>query len=299
MLDYTEGKINMKKTGLLTVSIVTFSLFIFSTIVSVAFSTEPSAVKTSASYKVVGKMGTSLGNEKHSASFKMAGSLKHLSSRTLTSKSFKISFGRSIFGTGPSSTVQITSISPASGYNTGTVNISSITGLGFLSGATVKLSKTGESDINATSVSVTDSKTIACVFDLTGKTTGDWNLTITNSTGTGATSNNAFTIKTWAEAGSLVNHPNPFNPERETTSIIYKLVGNKDVSLLVFNISAELVYKQDLPSGSNGGKDGDNSVTWNGSNSFGEVCANGVYFARLVDKATGKIIAKGKIAIQR
>ena len=65
-------------------------------------------------------------------------------------------------------TPSVTSITPDSAANTGPVSITSLTGTGFVSGTTVKLSKAGQS-INATSVVVVSSTNINCKFDLTGQ----------------------------------------------------------------------------------------------------------------------------------
>ncbi|PWR72510.1 hypothetical protein ACKUB1_11200 [Methanospirillum stamsii] len=51
----------------------------------------------------------------------------------------------------------VTGITPNSGENTGTVNITTLSGSNFSSGATVALTKTGPTTINATNVSVISS----------------------------------------------------------------------------------------------------------------------------------------------
>ena len=104
-------------------------------------------------------------------------------------------------------------------------------------------------------------------------------------------------IETWAEPGTVINYPNPFNPEKESTTLTYRLDRNADTSMMVYNITAELVYKKDFVSGADGGKLGDNAVAWNGVSSFGEVAANGVYFVRIVDRQSGIILSRGKIAV--
>ncbi len=88
----------------------------------------------------------------------------------------------------------VISITPSSGTNTGTVSITDLVGTGFSSGASAKLTKSGESDIAGTSVSVVSSTKITCVFDLTGKTTGQWNVVVTNADSLSGTLTNGFTI---------------------------------------------------------------------------------------------------------
>lgn len=194
--------------------------------------------------------------------------------------------------------VGIYSISPNSAYNTGVIDIK-ITGFGFKNGANVFLSTLGEENINAQNIIVDSTSTIYCSFNLTGKKDGMWDLNIINPDYTSSTLANAFEIRTIADLGTIVNYPNPFNPLQQSTLLIYKLTQNTDITILIFNITAELIYSQNFLSGTNGAKAGMNTVEWNGINSFGEVCANGVYFVRVVETHTGKILAKGKVAISR
>ena len=93
----------------------------------------------------------------------------------------------------------ITSITPASAQNPGMVQITSLEGTGFRTGATVKLQKSGQSDIAATNVRVASSTRITCTFDLNGVADGPWNLHVANPDGRSATKMNAFTV---AEAPS-------------------------------------------------------------------------------------------------
>ncbi len=77
----------------------------------------------------------------------------------------------------------VTSITPSNGTNTGPVNILAINGTGFLTGASVQLTRTGQSPIPATNATVISPVTLNCSFDLTGKVTGKWNVVVTNTDG--------------------------------------------------------------------------------------------------------------------
>ncbi|MFH1150711.1 MAG: hypothetical protein V1748_09600 [Actinomycetota bacterium] len=88
----------------------------------------------------------------------------------------------------------ISSVTPATGENTGQASISNLAGTCFAPGATVKLKKTGQADISATNVNVVSDTKITCDFNLTGKAVGNWNLVVANSNGKSATKSNAFTI---------------------------------------------------------------------------------------------------------
>jgi hypothetical protein len=88
----------------------------------------------------------------------------------------------------------VTSIIPATGLNTTTISITNLAGTNFLSGATVKLNRTGYADIAGTSVTVVSPTQITCTFDLTGKTAGLWNVAVTNFDGQSGVLANGFTI---------------------------------------------------------------------------------------------------------
>jgi hypothetical protein len=87
------------------------------------------------------------------------------------------------------------SITPDKGDNNGAVSITDLAGTGFRTGATVKLQKSGQPDIDATGVIVNSDTTIVCDFDLTGATTGLWDVVVTNDDLQSATLTNGFTIE--------------------------------------------------------------------------------------------------------
>lgn len=74
----------------------------------------------------------------------------------------------------------VTSITPASGPNTGTTDIVDLAGTGFASGATAALQRLGQSGIYAVNTSVVSATKITCSFDLTGKAVGLWDVVVTN-----------------------------------------------------------------------------------------------------------------------
>jgi hypothetical protein len=76
-------------------------------------------------------------------------------------------------GTSPS----VTGITPNSGNNT--LNVT-ITGTNFANSATVKLNRSGSTDIIATDVTVVSTTTITCTFPLTGVPTGQYDVVVTN-----------------------------------------------------------------------------------------------------------------------
>lgn len=85
----------------------------------------------------------------------------------------------------PVSNITITNISPSAVTATTTVNITAITGTNFQSGATTKLARSGFQDIAPTTecVFVSSTSLQSCVFNLSGKQTGLWDVVVTNPDG--------------------------------------------------------------------------------------------------------------------
>ncbi|MBU4174241.1 MAG: hypothetical protein KKB90_01075 [Actinobacteria bacterium] len=89
----------------------------------------------------------------------------------------------------------VTSITPNSADNDGTVNITNLKGTNFRNGAAVKLRKSGQADINATNVNVVSSQQITCKFNLNGATTGKWDVVVINDDTKQDVLSNGFTIE--------------------------------------------------------------------------------------------------------
>jgi hypothetical protein len=90
----------------------------------------------------------------------------------------------------------VTSITPSSGVNTGTVPITNLAGSNFviMGTTTVALTKSGQTPITATNVTVVNESQITCDFDLTGAATGTWDVVVTTPDGQSDTLPNGFTI---------------------------------------------------------------------------------------------------------
>ena len=77
--------------------------------------------------------------------------------------------------TGPT----VTSGSPAAGSNNGSVTVT-ITGTGFVDGATAALQRSGQDDIVGTNVQFVNATTLKADFDLTLAAPGSWDISVTN-----------------------------------------------------------------------------------------------------------------------
>lgn len=88
----------------------------------------------------------------------------------------------------------VTSITPNYGPNTGTTSVTNLAGANFVSGASVKLARTGYADILAAGVTVEDPAKITCQIDLAGRKTGLWDVVVTNPGGLYSTLSNGFGV---------------------------------------------------------------------------------------------------------
>jgi hypothetical protein len=80
----------------------------------------------------------------------------------------------------PSAAVTLVSITPNYGMNNEIVTITNLAGTGFLSGATIKLKKTGYNDIPGSVNSVVSSSKITGTFDLNARTPGSYEVCVEN-----------------------------------------------------------------------------------------------------------------------
>ncbi len=126
-----------------------------------------------------------------------------------------------------SSALSIDAITPKHAGNTGLTE-GVISGAGMLTGAGVRLRKSGQSDILGTQIAVQPgNSSIGAVFDLTGQTPGNWDVVVTNTDGITATLPGAFGVdsggsaQVWAEAvGPSVVRPG-------TSPVFYVMFGNR------------------------------------------------------------------------
>jgi len=116
---------------------------------------------------------------------------------------------------------QVTNITQNSAPTGTTVSITDLAGTGFMPGATVKLTRSGSSDIAATSVNVVSPTRITCQFSLAGAATGTWNVVVTN---------------TDAQTGSLANGFSVMSPTPTVTAITPSF-GTRGTSVPVTNLA--------------------------------------------------------------
>jgi hypothetical protein len=134
---------------------------------------------------------------------------------------------------------QLTSVSPTTGGNAGQVSVQ-VGGNGFVDGASVKLSRSGQPDILGKLVQVdVGGAAMAVTFDLRGNSAGVWNLVVTNPDSTSRTSPAGFTIqpgvgpKLWVDVIGMIR--------RHGVSFVTISYGNRgDVDALAVPLSLSL-----------------------------------------------------------
>jgi subtilisin family serine protease len=95
--------------------------------------------------------------------------------------------------------------------------------------------------------------------------------------------------QTW----QIVNAPNPFNPQQESTYICYELTQQAQINLYIYSLNSKLIkhiVRED--------NSGYHEVEWNGKDQTGQLVPNGVYI--LIAQAQSgdtTIIKKTKIAV--
>ena len=90
---------------------------------------------------------------------------------------------------------QVTGISPTWGYAGQTAQSATVTGQDFQPGASVQLTKAGQSPIHGTFVNVQSATTISCSLNLGRAALGPWNVVVTNPDGQAGTLTNGFTVQ--------------------------------------------------------------------------------------------------------
>jgi|GEM_PF-1687601 len=101
---------------------------------------------------------------------------------------------------------EIYSVSPnIASLKTTSVDITDLEGANFWEGITVKLSKTGQSDIIASNVTVLADYMLICTFDLTGAVAGAYDVVVINPDGQSATLPQSFTFSQddWVAAAPM------------------------------------------------------------------------------------------------
>ena len=97
------------------------------------------------------------------------------------------------------------------------------------------------------------------------------------------------------ERGGLIeglsNYPNPFNSRTENTSIVYQLPQDIPVRVRIYDLFGFQVREYDFGPGEMGGRMGQNTIAWDGTDASGQKVAKGGYVCMVMTQ--GDLSARG------
>jgi hypothetical protein len=136
-----------------------------------------------------------------------------------------------------------------------------------------------------------------------GYTKGAWTAQIKSGASAVGSFSGAFSTPSIVTPGTggrlasanIYNYPNPFNPERTTTTLRYSLASSAQVSIKIYDAGGILVKNVIENSPMNAADE--QATPWDGRNGAGNIVANGVYFF-VIESSAGER-AVGKIAVIR
>lgn len=96
-------------------------------------------------------------------------------------------------------------------------------------------------------------------------------------------------------SGTPMNYPNPFAPSVQSTTINYSLTKDTDIKLYIYDLTRKQIYGTVYAAGSNGGRLGENEISWDGKDMLGQLVANGVYVYFIT--SGGKVVGSGEVAV--
>jgi hypothetical protein len=128
--------------------------------------------------------------------------------------------------TNPEPAATVSGISPPAG-TTGTTLSTTVSGSGFVNGATAKLTQ-GSSSIAATNVMVISQGQLTCTFSLNGAATGQWNVVVTNPSSPPGTLTGGFTVVSPGSAPTVISI-SPNSAFSGSTTPIRNLTGTNFV----------------------------------------------------------------------
>ncbi|HAR63996.1 MAG TPA: hypothetical protein DF296_10070 [Candidatus Margulisbacteria bacterium] len=113
-----------------------------------------------------------------------------------------------------------------------------------------------------------------------------------------------FRIKSLFFDFSAIHGPNPFSPDydgiNDILKITYQMSENAEINIRIFDITGKMLQSWHFLAGNpDGGNPGYNEVLWDGRNRYGEIVANGVYFAVVTAENINSVKKKAilKIAV--
>ncbi len=137
----------------------------------------------------------------------------------------------------------------------------------------------------------------------TGYTRGTWITEVNSSNAKTYSSSGSFVINQRQTPGTggklknenIYNYPNPFNPDKETTTLRYSLEKSAKVTIKIFDSGGNLV--KTLLDNTQQSAGVEHAIVWDGKNGDGDIVANGIYFFTIESSQDERAV--GKIAVLR
>lgn len=150
----------------------------------------------------------------------------------------------------------VSSITPSSAPNTGPVSVT-VTGSNFTGATSVKLQKSGQSDIAMTGLTVTSDTRITGSFPIAGAATGAWDVVVSNAVGSGTLAG-GFTVTGGRPVPTSITpsagrNNGPVSVAISgskftgTTSVMLKRSGQSDIAMTGMNIVSDTEIRGSLP----------------------------------------------------
>jgi hypothetical protein len=100
--------------------------------------------------------------------------------------------------------------------------------------------------------------------------------------------------------GQVYNYPNPFkpmsrDPSSNSTRIAYSLNVDAPVSVMIYDITGQEMYRTSYNRGEEGGRAGVNQITWDGRSIFNQPVGNGMYVYKII--SGNRVIGSGKLVV--
>ena len=97
--------------------------------------------------------------------------------------------------------------------------------------------------------------------------------------------------------GAPLNHPNPFDPGTQSTTLGYVLSRSANVTINIFDLAGNLIARRSFSADQEGGKAGYNEVAWDGRTDGGDIVGNGIYIYLIIADGSPIQNGQGKIAV--
>lgn len=95
----------------------------------------------------------------------------------------------------------------------------------------------------------------------------------------------------------IANYPNPFDSRREETFITYRLAQNAEVRVRIHDLFGNAVRDFTFSPGEMGGRQGTNTIRWDGTDQTGQKVSKGGYVCQILVQGEQTVRGIRKIGV--